>query len=125
VNAHRPATNASELLLRIAICDILILGLAAGTTWVLGWRALAGFGRALLWTGGAAFVCGGAAAFVQGLLTRASRAVDLPAEGSTGLRADLAQALSGRDAVLQVLIIIAGSGVFWAVVGMMLVLVAG
>ncbi len=125
MNAERSGIVSGELVKRIALCDVLILGLAAGVAWLLGWRTWAGIGRSLLWTGAAALLCGGAAALVQSMLARASRAMDLPSDRSGGILGALAHALSGEDAVIQMLILISGSGLLWSVTGAIIGLVAG
>ncbi len=125
MNAERSGIVSGQLVKRIALCDVLILGLAAGVAWLLGWRTWAGIGRSLLWTGAVVLLCGGAAALVQSMLARASRAMDLPSDRSGGILSALAHALSGEDAVLQMLILVSGSGLLWGVTGAIIGLVAG
>ncbi|HLC35067.1 MAG TPA: hypothetical protein VJJ70_08730 [Anaerolineales bacterium] len=79
-------------------------------------RTLTGFGVALVWTGGAAARSGGMAALAQWTLTRIGKGKDLDASlGASG--PGLERALGGGDNVLQVLVAMAGSGVFWMIAG--------
>jgi hypothetical protein len=120
MTVERPEIVSGMLILRIAVCDAVILGIAAGAAWLLGWWNVAGFGRSLLLAGGAAVVCGGVAAFVQLLLARASRTVAATTDRGDGFLSVLAHALSGEDPALQILSIVFGSGVLWAIAGALL-----
>ncbi|MCX6027545.1 MAG: hypothetical protein NTY23_15080 [Chloroflexi bacterium] len=83
------APISSNVILKVAACDLAILGAAACIAWFPEMRTISGFGQ------GSDMEPGDRGGLVQGI----------------------GRALSGDDAVLQLLLIIAGSGVSWAITG--------